>query len=78
MYNRGTDRFFLSQIFASILETGQLIGDHIPNTTPLQKKSRMAKEKLFDRGLFIPPKNLVKVLECTDIRDPREQQTEIV
>lgn len=42
----------------AILETGQLIGDCIPNTTPLQKKSRMAREKLFYRGFFFSPKNL--------------------
>lgn len=52
----------------AILETGQLIGDRIPNTTPLQKKSRMAREKLFYRGfIFFLKIYLVKVLECTDI-----------
>lgn len=52
----------------AILETGQLIGDRIPNTTPLQKKSRMAREKLFYRGfIFLLKTYLVKVLECTDI-----------
>lgn len=36
----------------------------------------MEKEKLFYRGLFffLLKSYLIKVLECTDIWDPREQQ----
>lgn len=47
----------------AILETGQLIGDRIPNTIPLQKKPKTAREKLFYRGfIFLLKAYLVKVL----------------